>query len=299
MLIKRVNKWIVLLCAVILLSQAATAQITETGEGEKTPGKLILHTLMVADKEVVKPVAVLYFYRSYLSKIAAPLKRMSLYVNDTLIYELKANSIVSYPVYHAGKFKVSGDSKDKTSMIVSIKPGGEYFFHCWLPTSIFDPPMQIESVHPDLARKEIGLPPKEAVETAKKPTTATHADSIKWNDTAAATGVQVAAKFPGGAGAWIQFLQQNLNSKLGKKYIPLPKNESSATQVVQVSFLIDKSGNVTEVKIDNPAAVHPKLAEEATRVISKSPQWKPATINGQQVVFRQKQSISFEVDRGK
>ncbi len=297
MLMKRINKWALLLPAAMLLSQMATAQITETGEAQKTQGNLMLHTLTVANKTAQQPVAVLYFYRSYMSKIVAPLKKMSLYVNDTLIYELKANGVVSYPVYHAGKFKISGDSKDKTSMIVNIKPGGEYFFNCWLPTSIFDPPMQVVNVHPDLARKEIGLPAKVVNETANLSATTALKDSITWNDTAA-TSVRLEARFPGGADAWARFLQENLNTKLGKKYLSLPKNEYSVTQVVKVSFLVDKSGNVTEVKVDNPAEVHPKLAEEAMRVISKSPQWKPATINGQKVLFLQKQSIAFVVDRG-
>src|SRR4051794_9124864 len=209
---KGINKWALLLSAAMLLSHMATAQIAEAGEPEKTPGKLMLHTLTVANKTGEQPVAMLYFYRSYMSKIVAPLKKMSLYVNDTLIYELKANSIVSYPVYHAGKFKISGDSKDKTSMVVNIKPGGEYFIHCWLPTSIFDPPMQIESIHPDMARKEIGLPAKGVTEIASVPAAATVlADSTAKNDSATITSLQVQAQFPGGANAWTQFLQENLN----------------------------------------------------------------------------------------
>ena len=233
------------------------------------------------------------------------MKKMSLYVNDTLIYELKANNVVAYPVYHAGKFTISGDKKDKTSMVVTIKPGNDYFFSCWMPGSVFDPPMTVESVHPDLARKEIGLPQPMAkvavhdtIKTSSQTLTAAIKDTAKAKQDSAFKSTDIEARFPGGAAAWVQFLQDNLNTKLGRKYIDIPRNEPSAKQVAIVSFLVDKTGAVTEVRVDNPDDVHPKLAAEAIRVISKSPAWIPATINGKKVVYRQKQSISFEAVRG-
>lgn len=102
-----------LLIIIILSSQLVISQITETGEPQQLPGKLTLHTLSVTGKANDQPVATLYFYRSYMSKIFSPLKKMSIYVNDSLIYELKANSVISYPVYKAGRYNISGDSKDK------------------------------------------------------------------------------------------------------------------------------------------------------------------------------------------
>ncbi len=286
------------LVMVVLCSMCAAAQITETGEPQQLPGKLTLHTLSVSGKSNEQPIATLYFYRSYMSKIFAPLKKMSIYVNDSLIYELKANSVVSYPVYRAGKYNVSGDSKDKTLMTVTVKPGNDYFFNCWLPTSLLDPPMTVESVHPDLARKELGLPAKPMVaETATAPqAAAVPIDTAKGKDSVTATVTK--AQFPGGLSVWAQFLQNNINTKLGRKYIPLPKNESSATQVAMVDFVIDANGNVTDVKVTNANDVHPKLVEEAIRVISKSPKWIPATMNGKNVTYHAKQPINFEVDRG-
>ncbi len=47
------------------------------------------------------------------------------------------------------------------------------------------------------------------------------------------------AQFSGGMNAWVQFLQNNINGKLGQKYVNIPKNETSASQVAKVSFLVD------------------------------------------------------------
>lgn len=183
-------------------------------------------------------------------------------------------------------------------MMVTVKPGNEYFFNCWLPTGMFDPPMTVESVLPALARKVLGLPAKPVTETAKtQQAVALPADTTKGKDTTF-TAIQIKAKFPGGLDAWGQFLRENINTKLGRKFIPLPKNESSATQTAIVDFVIDKDGNVTNVTVTNVNDVHPKLAEEAIRVISKSPKWIPATVNGKNVTYHAKQAIGFEVDRG-
>lgn len=112
------------------------------------------------------------------------------------------------------------------------------------------------------------------------------------------TSTLIPAQFPGGMNAWVQFLQTNINAKLGQKYVNIPKNETSASQVAKVSFLVDTTGAVTEVKVDNEDEVHPKLVAEAIRVISKSPAWIPATMNGKKVTYRQKQSITFQAIKG-
>jgi protein TonB len=61
--------------------------------------------------------------------------------------------------------------------------------------------------------------------------------------------------------------------------------------------LVDTSGNITEVKVENPEYVHPKVGAEAVRVIQQGPKWLPATINGGKVIYRQKQSITFMVSQ--
>ena len=50
---------------------------------------------------------------------------------------------------------------------------------------------------------------------------------------------------------------------------------------VQVSFVIDKEGKVRDVEVVK--SVDPRLDAEAVKVISASPKWRPARVNGQKV----------------
>ena len=108
--------------------------------------------------------------------------------------------------------------------------------------------------------------------------------------------VQIEAKFPGGIKAWTNYLQTNLKSELGAKYLK-PKRGETLRQTAIVSFLVDKEGNISEVQILNPDEVHSKLAAETIRVIKEGPKWVPAVQNGKKVIYRQKQSVTWEVVR--
>jgi protein TonB len=119
-----------------------------------------------------------------------------------------------------------------------------------------------------------------------------HAQTV--TDTAVYKSVQVQAKFPGGADGWAKYLQHNLRAEVGAENLKVKKHHTER-QTVIVSFLVDKAGKISEVTVANPKEVHPKLAEEAVRVIKVGPDWVPATINGEPVIYRQIQSITFEV----
>ncbi len=110
--------------------------------------------------------------------------------------------------------------------------------------------------------------------------------------------VQVAAQFPGGAQGWQVYLQKNLRAEVAAENIVLRKRQKDTLETVIVSFLVDTTGSITEVKVANPATVTPAVGAEAVRVIQKGPNWIPATINGVKVIYRQKQSITFAVSKG-
>ena len=116
--------------------------------------------------------------------------------------------------------------------------------------------------------------------------------TVKHDDT-----VRVAAQFPGGIPAWQKYLQKNLHAEVGGDNIVLKRRQKDSIQTVIVSFLVDTTGSISEVKVENPSQVHPNVGAEAVRVIQKGPKWLPATINGAKVVYRQKQSIGFEVSQ--
>ncbi|MEO8117047.1 MAG: M56 family metallopeptidase [Bacteroidota bacterium] len=102
------------------------------------------------------------------------------------------------------------------------------------------------------------------------------------------TKAQIEPKFPGGQQAWIKYLQRNLNSE-----VPYKAHAPNGTYTVVVSFLVDKEGTISEVKALNDPGYG--TAEEAVRVIKAGPMWTPAVQNGRNVIYRQKQSITFLV----
>jgi len=72
----------------------------------------------------------------------------------------------------------------------------------------------------------------------------------------------------------------------------LKKPADGATGTVIVSFVVGRNGGVQEVLIEKGAA--PSLNAEAMRVVSKSPKWKPAKLDGNTVRITYKISVVFE-----
>lgn len=100
--------------------------------------------------------------------------------------------------------------------------------------------------------------------------------------------VQVQAKFPGGPDAWQKFLERNL-----KQDVPVENGAPPADYKIVVSFIVDKEGNVTEIRAENDPGYG--IASEAIRVIQRSGKWVPALQNGRNVIYRQMQTIIFRV----
>ena len=99
------------------------------------------------------------------------------------------------------------------------------------------------------------------------------------------TSVQVEAKFPGD---WNKYLERNLNAQT-----PADNGAPPGRYTVTVSFLVSKDGTISEVQSLNDPGYG--CGAEATRVIKKGPKWQPAIQNGRNVIYRQKQNITFEV----
>jgi TonB family protein len=96
---------------------------------------------------------------------------------------------------------------------------------------------------------------------------------------------------------WVKYLNANLNADLGAKYIKIPKGEKEASITVIVQFIVNRNGSLEDIKVVNKKEVHPKLAEEAVRVIRESGQWKPATWFGEKINQAMKQPITFVVTK--
>ena len=107
-------------------------------------------------------------------------------------------------------------------------------------------------------------------------------------------GVQVdqEPRFPGGTEGWKAFIQKNLRVRT-----PVDNNAPPGTYNVTVSFLVDKTGKVSQVKAINLPKEDYGTGAEAERVILRSGKWLPATVKGKPVTFRQKQKFIFRVEQ--
>lgn len=88
-------------------------------------------------------------------------------------------------------------------------------------------------------------------------------------------------EFPGGMPALMEFIRKNLQHDKAEK------NERVIIQIV-----VDKKGNVT-----NPVVLrstNPALDEEALRIVSLMPKWKPGRQSGKPEKVRYAIPVTFE-----
>jgi Gram-negative bacterial TonB protein C-terminal len=98
-------------------------------------------------------------------------------------------------------------------------------------------------------------------------------------------------------GGWNKYISTNINIELASKYVKLSKKEQQAIETIMVTFRILENGTISEVAIENKGESHKKLEEEAIRIVSESPKWKPATIMGEKISFMMRQPITFAISR--
>ena len=102
------------------------------------------------------------------------------------------------------------------------------------------------------------------------------------------TVVQIPAEFPGGQSGWIRYLERTLNRDL-----PVENGAPSGKYAVVVSFVVSRDGSISDVRAESDPGYGTK--EEAVRVITRGPKWKPAVQNGRNVIYRHRQAIVFQV----
>lgn len=122
----------------------------------------------------------------------------------------------------------------------------------------------------------------------EKPTGVVEAPKVEEDYDKVFTVVQIAAEFPGGLSGWQKYLERTLNRDL-----PVENGAPPGKYTVVVSFIVSKDGSISDVTAENDPGYGTKA--EAIRVIQKGPKWKPAVQNGRNVIYRHKQSITFQV----
>ncbi|MBR5919353.1 MAG: energy transducer TonB [Prevotella sp.] len=98
--------------------------------------------------------------------------------------------------------------------------------------------------------------------------------------------VEQMPQFPGGDAALMQYLSNNI------KY-PVVAQENGVQGRVVVSFVVEKDGSITDVKVVR--SVDPSLDKEAQRVVKSMPKWIPGKQNGSAVRVKYNVPVSFKL----
>ena len=83
--------------------------------------------------------------------------------------------------------------------------------------------------------------------------------------------VEIKPLFPGGISEFMNYVMKNFH---------VPEEEEWQTGTLQISMVIDKEGNVTNVKVLKDVG---GAGNEVKRVLSKCPKWQPGKMKGQTV----------------
>jgi len=104
--------------------------------------------------------------------------------------------------------------------------------------------------------------------------------------------VEYMPEYPGGMGACLKFLSQNI------KYLANAITQKIQGKVI-VQFIVEKDGTPSNIKVAQ--SVSPELDQEAIRVVSTMPKWKPGMQKGQAVRVQYSLPIAFKLqgDTGK
>ncbi len=94
------------------------------------------------------------------------------------------------------------------------------------------------------------------------------------------------AAYPGGAGAWMRFLNKTF------KY-PEEALDREIQGPVVVQFAVEKDGSISDI---HAISGHDILSKEAVRLLKESGRWMPAQQNGQIVRSYKKQPVTFRLE---
>jgi len=99
---------------------------------------------------------------------------------------------------------------------------------------------------------------------------------------------QVAAKYKNGADDWVDYCQHNLNTPARLQNVL-----KAGKHTVIVCFLVDKKGKTDDIFLYQSCEWSGDA--EIMRLIADSPAWQPAIQDGLPVLYRQKQSLTYQV----
>ena len=98
------------------------------------------------------------------------------------------------------------------------------------------------------------------------------------------TIVEQMPEFPGGVDEMLKFISKNI-------HYPETAQNDNVQGRVYVSFVIDKSGNVTDARVIR--SVRKDIDDAALKVVNEMPQWKPGYQNGKPVLVAFNLPLNF------
>jgi len=102
------------------------------------------------------------------------------------------------------------------------------------------------------------------------------------------TIVEESAEFPGGQAEMIKFIQKNLQ-------YPAMAREAGISGKCFLKFVVNETGNISNVEILKGVPGCPDCDKEAIRVVKAMPSWKPAKMTGKSVKCYFNLPISFKI----
>lgn len=101
--------------------------------------------------------------------------------------------------------------------------------------------------------------------------------------------VQKMPLFPGGEAAMYKWIISHFN-------YPEMARDGGVQGSVVLTFVVDKNGGITDVKVVKTPASGASLGREAIRVVSAMPAWSPGEVNGRAVKVRYTLPIKIELN---
>ena len=114
-------------------------------------------------------------------------------------------------------------------------------------------------------------------------------DSMALADSATFLKTEVEAVFPGGPGAWGDYLKANL-----KANVPVKKKAPAGSYKVLVQFIVSKDGSINNIAPVTSFGYG--MEEEVIRIMQKSPRSNTAMQNGRNVNAYRMQPVTFVVE---
>jgi protein TonB len=157
------------------------------------------------------------------------------------------------------------------------------------PNPVTTDPLKIDNMKGDVGPVDITAPPTAGTGSTINDGKEANGTGVKIDDdkTYDKGGVEVEPEPYGGVAAWSKFLQKNLR-------YPAEAVDKGMSGKVWVSFIVEKNGHISSIVVEKGAGYG--MDEEALRVLSLAPPWKPGKQNGQPVRVKYTLPLNFMIN---